>query len=598
MNNFFLPGSIQITATQIVCPKHYVAPKSKKATMTHINTSWCFICSDGGSLICCELCPASFHPECLKIDPPEGVYYCDSCETGRLPLYGEVLWVKLGNYRWWPSKVVHPSEVPDNIERLPHDIGEFPIQFCGTKEYFWMNQGRCYPYQEGDSDKIPGSSQANTSSLAVSFRKGLAEAAKVFEEYSEEKNKRESANANKVQQQSQMKLPLFTRIKNNKPFGDVTVRTMDPIDAQVCECNPEKDEPCGKDSDCINRMLMLECCPTICRAKDRCGNMQFQRRVYPKMGVKRTASRGWGLFINQDVKKGDFLIEYVGELITTEEFKKRIALMLNDKDAEQNYYFMVMDNSRVIDAGPKGNVARFMNHSCDPNCETQKWTVNGDTKIGLFALEDIKGGTELTFNYQLEAFGEQKRECLCGAKNCSGFIGKKPSKESSQNANTNGRQASTAANKKKKKGKQVKVWEDLCFRCFDGGQLLMCDYKSCPKVYHMSCVEHETRPREKWICPWHHCVTCGNSALHHCIHCPNAYCSKHASDLTVHPVLGKICNEHTDEFNDILKFYQKAEGVRRLVSDPNQPVKYATKGKRTTRMSHKNNHVNIILYQM
>jgi hypothetical protein len=67
----------------------------------------------------------------------------------------------------------------------------------------------------------------------------------------------------------------------------------------VCECDPEKDDPCGKDADCINRMLMLECSPTMCRAKDRCGNMQFQRRVYPAMSVRRTASRGWGLFINQ-----------------------------------------------------------------------------------------------------------------------------------------------------------------------------------------------------------------------------------------------------------------------------------------------------------
>lgn len=47
---------------------------------------------------------------------------------------------------------------------------------------------------------------------------------------------------------------------------------------------------------------------------------------------------------------------------------------------------------RIIDAGPKGNEARFMNHSCQPNCETQKWTVNGDTRVGLFALKDITAG--------------------------------------------------------------------------------------------------------------------------------------------------------------------------------------------------------------
>ena len=92
---------MQITATQIVCPKHYVPPekqKNKKHTNTHVNTSWCFICSKGGSLICCEQCPGSFHVECLKIDhPEEEKYFCDNCETGRMPLYGEVVWVKLGN---------------------------------------------------------------------------------------------------------------------------------------------------------------------------------------------------------------------------------------------------------------------------------------------------------------------------------------------------------------------------------------------------------------------------------------------------------------------------------------------------------------------
>lgn len=66
-----------------------------------------------------------------------------------------------------------------------------------------------------------------------------------------------------------------------------------------------------------------------------------------------------------------------------------------------------------------------MNHSCDPNCETQKWTVNGDTRVGLFALKDIIAGNELTFNYMLECSGVHKKPCMCGAYNCSGFIGEK-----------------------------------------------------------------------------------------------------------------------------------------------------------------------------
>lgn len=55
-------------------------------------------------------------------------------------------------------------------------------------------------------------------------------------------------------------------------------------------------------------------------------------------------------------------------------------------------FFPFSPKDRIIDAGPKGNYSRFMNHSCNPNCETQKWTVNGDVRVGLFALCDIPAG--------------------------------------------------------------------------------------------------------------------------------------------------------------------------------------------------------------
>jgi histone-lysine N-methyltransferase NSD2 len=102
-----------------------------------------------------------------------------------MPLYGEVLWVKLGVFRWWPARVVHPGEVPANIERLAHDIGEFPIQFCGSHEYFWMNRGRCFLYEEGDAEKIPGA--ASSKSLDGAYRRGLFEAAELFTQYTQVK---------------------------------------------------------------------------------------------------------------------------------------------------------------------------------------------------------------------------------------------------------------------------------------------------------------------------------------------------------------------------------------------------------------------------
>ena len=132
-----------------------------------------------------------------------------------MPLYGEVVWVKLGNYRWWPAKVLHPSEVPANVEKLPHDVGEFPIQFCGSKEYYWMNRGRCFLYEEGDAEKIPGMS--SNSGLDGSYRRGLVEAAEIFSKYTADREKRELANAHKVQKSnSHAKPPMFNKIKANK----------------------------------------------------------------------------------------------------------------------------------------------------------------------------------------------------------------------------------------------------------------------------------------------------------------------------------------------------------------------------------------------
>ena len=61
---------------------------------------------------------------------------------------------------------------------------------------------------------------------------------------------------------------------------------------------------------------------------------------------------------------------------------------------------------QVVDACRKGNRARFINHSCEPNAETQKWMVKGELKIGFFATKDISAGTELQFDYNFERYGD------------------------------------------------------------------------------------------------------------------------------------------------------------------------------------------------
>lgn len=70
------------------------------------------------------------------------------------------------------------------------------------------------------------------------------------------------------------------------------------------------------------------------------------------------------------VYRGDFVMEYVGEVLDYKQFKSRVKQQA--KMGQEHHYFMALNSDEVIDASYKGNVSRYMNHSCDPNCETQK----------------------------------------------------------------------------------------------------------------------------------------------------------------------------------------------------------------------------------
>lgn len=170
--------------------------------------------------------------------------------------------------------------------------------------------------------------------------------------------------------------------------------------------------------------MMYECHPSVCAAGSQCRNRRFQLKEDVNSAPFRAEKRGWGLKTNDDVKKGQFVHEYVGDLIDEAECKRRLENY--HQNDFTNYYMLTIDKNRIIDAGPKGNNSRFMNHSCQPNCETQKWTVNGDIRIGLFAMDDIDAGNELTFNYNLDCLGNDKTVCRCGAPVCSGFLGDRP----------------------------------------------------------------------------------------------------------------------------------------------------------------------------
>ena len=101
VNNCFVAGCQPITPQLMVCMKHF-KPTKGLPQHTHVNVNWCFVCSVGGTLICCESCPAAFHPECINYESiPEGHFFCKDCTEGKQLLYGEIVWVKLGSYRYF-----------------------------------------------------------------------------------------------------------------------------------------------------------------------------------------------------------------------------------------------------------------------------------------------------------------------------------------------------------------------------------------------------------------------------------------------------------------------------------------------------------------
>lgn len=366
-------GSRLLTATQLICPRHRVEIRKP------VNANWCFICSTGGQLVCCETCPTAFHAECLRVDVSETCYICEECETGRYPLYGEIVWAKIGSCRWWPAVVVPPSEIPDTVLAVKREPHNFAIRFFGSRDYSWISRGFVFLYQEGDSDYT----EIGDSRPDRVYQKALVEA----REYSVKLRSVNEQHINPEKDRHLKPLP-YTKIKTNRPIAPVRLNEPNDEDGdKVCECTAKDEDPCGPNSLCMNRMLFFECDPALCNAGDRCQNQRFEKRIYPNMVERRIEGKGWGLVTQELIPAGSFIIEYVGELINRKEFERRIEVMQHTKN--EHYYFLTLSRELMIDAGPRGNSSRFINHSCEPNCETQCWQVKGNTRVGLFALDDI-----------------------------------------------------------------------------------------------------------------------------------------------------------------------------------------------------------------
>lgn len=147
---------------------------------------------------------------------------------------------------------------------------------------------------------------------------------------------------------------------------------------------------------------------------------------------------------------------------------------------------MRLSSKEVIDPTYKGNMARFINHSCDPNCETRKWNVRGEIEVGIISVKDIQEGEELTFDYKFDVYQTPFTRCLCGTSKCKGYLGLVPVEYT------------------------LEEWEEKidnlpCEICgstseSNQNQLLLCDF--CNNGFHMHCCDPPIFeiPQGAWFC--------------------------------------------------------------------------------------------------
>ncbi|KAK4713138.1 hypothetical protein R3W88_019045 [Solanum pinnatisectum] len=220
-------------------------------------------------------------------------------------------------------------------------------------------------------------------------------------------------------------------------------------DVVICECKYGVNDPetaCGER--CLNVLTSTECTLGYCQSGENCRNQspnaifsyarhgtlphtqcfaccsqRFQKCEYAKTKLFRTEGRGWGLLADENIKAGQFIMEYCREVLSSEATKKRC--LAYEAHKVKDAYIISVNVNYFIDATKKGSLARFINHSCQPNCETRKWIVLGETRVGIFAKRDISVRMELSYNYNFEWYGGAPVHCLCGAANCSLFLGAK-----------------------------------------------------------------------------------------------------------------------------------------------------------------------------
>ena len=150
-------------------------------------------------------------------------------------------------------------------------------------------------------------------------------------------------------------------------------------------------------------------------------NEESKKTINPYIVVKSSDIHNKGIFARKDIAEGTLIIEYVGEKITKKESERRAEIVLNKSKDDETHgavYLFELNKRYDIDGNVEYNTARYINHSCDPNCETE----NRRGHIWIVALRDIEKGEELSYNYGYGYEDYEEHICRCNSDKCIGYI--------------------------------------------------------------------------------------------------------------------------------------------------------------------------------
>lgn len=147
-----------------------------------------------------------------------------------------------------------------------------------------------------------------------------------------------------------------------------------------------------------------------------------KRPLQSKIAVRISRIHGRGVYAARKIAAGERIIEYRGERITWKECDDRPPS--DPDDPNHTFFFSLSDGKHVIDANVSGNAARWINHACDPNCETEE----EDGRVWIQAIRDIRRGEELFYDYglildeRITPTIKKQYQCLCGSTKCRGTM--------------------------------------------------------------------------------------------------------------------------------------------------------------------------------